>query len=575
MASLRTGKEPASRADHPGFADRAMTAAGVAYLLVDSAGRITGGSAGVESFLGVSPEGCKGLMLTELLPENGPSWFERFRPWLEGRDSVPPTCVLNNPYSLQIHDKLAVIGAPCGSRQASRGERLIVLKGIVSQVEAPVSHSRDRLLRQFNALFLELSHHAAMSSEAPRQIFQIITEASAELLGAERVSVWLYDEHRSEIRCADLYERKTGFHSDGMVLMARQFPSYFAALEENRTISAHDARSDRRTMEFRDSYLDPLGITSLLDAPIRFERKAVGVICHEHVGDSRVWSAEDEVIAGSMADLVAMALQASELRAATAALAESERTLRAQRDLLEQTVEERTRELQQSNHDLRQFAYIASHDLQEPLRTVRSFVELVTSRHGEQIGSEGLELLGFAVDGARRMQTLIRDLLSYSRVETHAASFHKVDLGNVLNQSLDNLRAQIEDSSARIERGPLPTVKGDEGQLVQLMQNLLSNAIKYRGDSDPQVRVSARRDKNQWRIEVEDDGIGIDPEHHQRIFELFERLHTRDSYPGTGIGLAVCKRIVTRHRGEIGVETPSGGGSRFYFTLPDERETDS
>jgi signal transduction histidine kinase len=225
-------------------------------------------------------------------------------------------------------------------------------------------------------------------------------------------------------------------------------------------------------------------------------------------------------------------------------------------------------ELEHSNRELQQFAYIASHDLQEPLRMVTSYVQLLEKRYGGQLDADADEFIAFAVDGARRMQELIRGLLAYSRVGSHAEPFRPSDAQYALDQALANLQVAIRECDAIVTHDPMPTVTADPTQLMQLLQNLIGNALKFRGDRTPEIHVGAEYRDKAWLFSVRDNGIGIEPQYTERIFVIFRRLHTREEYPGAGIGLAICKRIVERHGGRIWVETEPGEGSTFYFTLP-------
>ena len=225
-------------------------------------------------------------------------------------------------------------------------------------------------------------------------------------------------------------------------------------------------------------------------------------------------------------------------------------------------------ELKQSNAELEQFAYIASHDLQEPLRMVTSFTKLLGQRYSGQLDADADQIINFAVDGATRMQGLIEDLLTYSRVGTRGKAFEPTDCEAVFETALSNLGLLVQENSASLQKGPLPTVIADGGQLVQLFQNLISNAIKYRSEQLPEIYVEAEHQASQWLFWVRDNGIGIDPKHAERIFRVFQRLHSRQQYPGTGIGLAICQKIVERHGGHIWVESEPGQGSTFYFTIP-------
>jgi signal transduction histidine kinase len=223
--------------------------------------------------------------------------------------------------------------------------------------------------------------------------------------------------------------------------------------------------------------------------------------------------------------------------------------------------------LVRSNTELEQLAYVASHDMQEPLRMVASYLQLIAQRYKGRLDADADEFIGYAVDGAKRMQALINDLLAYSRVGTKARPFEPTDCAKVVETALANLRIAIADSRAEVTHGPLPEVMGDPTQLLQVFQNLIGNALKFHGEAPPRVRIEAEPLEGLWRFTVRDQGIGIAPEYHQRIFVLFQRLHGRSEYPGTGIGLAICKKIVERHGGTIGVESQPGAGSTFWFTL--------
>ncbi|NUB90290.1 PAS domain S-box protein [Haloterrigena sp. SYSU A121-1] len=232
------------------------------------------------------------------------------------------------------------------------------------------------------------------------------------------------------------------------------------------------------------------------------------------------------------------------------------------------------RKLEESNERLEQFAYAASHDLQEPLRMVTSYLQLLENRYADAFDEDGEEFLEYAVDGAERMREMIDALLEYSRIETRGDPFESVDLNGILEDVLADLQVQIAESGAEVTVEELPRLEGDVSQLRQLFQNLLDNAITYSGDEQPRVHVDADRRGNEWLISVEDDGIGIEPDDQERVFTVFDRLHSREEYDGTGIGLALCQRIVERHGGVIWVDSEPGEGSTFSFTLPAESEHD-
>lgn len=265
-------------------------------------------------------------------------------------------------------------------------------------------------------------------------------------------------------------------------------------------------------------------------------------------------------------------------------------------DGLERRIEERTRELRASNENLRaakeraesyakelersyaeleQFAYLASHDLQEPLRMVASYTKLLAKRYGGRLDSDADEFIAYAVEGASRMQELIEALLTYSRVGSRDGDYQEIDAGAALDRALASLELAIEESGAEVVREHLPTVRADQTLLTQVFQNLLANAIKFRGDCRPEIRVRAGREDRAWRFSIRDNGIGIDPAFTDRIFQIFQRLHLRHEYPGTGIGLAICEKIVEGHGGRLWVDSEPGRGSTFYFTIPDAKNEEN
>jgi NO-binding membrane sensor protein with MHYT domain/signal transduction histidine kinase len=240
----------------------------------------------------------------------------------------------------------------------------------------------------------------------------------------------------------------------------------------------------------------------------------------------------------------------------------------SQLELARQALQCKSEELARSNAELEQFAYVASHDLQEPLRMVASYTQLLARRYQGKLDRDADEFIGFAVDGATRMQTLIRDLLSYSRVMTQGRSLQPVDTRRAFDAACENLHKAIEESGVSVSVGALPVIHADATQMTQLFQNLLGNALKYRNEHTPRIHVEAKPAEKSWLFSVEDNGIGIEPQYFERIFQMFQRLHTREKYSGTGIGLAICRRIVERHGGRIWVESAPGRGSTFLFAIP-------
>jgi signal transduction histidine kinase len=246
-----------------------------------------------------------------------------------------------------------------------------------------------------------------------------------------------------------------------------------------------------------------------------------------------------------------------------------EKVRRAMRDKrLREERKQALAELARSNQDLEQFAYVASHDLQEPLRMVATYTQLLEERYRGQLDADADKFIHYAVDGALRMQTLVQDLLAFSRVGRQGTDLQSTDCNGVVEMAVKNLQAAVDKSGAQVTHDHLPVVVADGSQLLQVFQNLIGNAIKFRGSEPPAIHVSARRRGMEWVFSVADNGIGIAPEHTEIIFAIFKRLHTRAEYPGSGIGLAICKKIIERQGGKIWVESQPGKGSTFKLTLP-------
>ncbi len=299
---------------------------------------------------------------------------------------------------------------------------------------------------------------------------------------------------------------------------------------------------------------------SFLGVSIRAHDRVFGRIYLTEKQGADEFSELDEEIVGALA--------------AHAGKAIDQALLLLQVTMAENLLRELNNELIRSNADLQQFAYVASHDLQEPLRMVASYTQLLAKRYKGKLDADADDFIGYAVDGATRMQRLINDLLAYSRVTSQGKAFEPVDCNLLLENVLNTLRLAIEENRAVVTHDALPMVTADTGQLQQLFQNLLSNAIKFHGSEPPTVHVSAEPRNSEWVFSVRDNGIGVDAQYADRIFVIFQRLHNAEEYPGTGIGLALCKKIVERHGGHIWVESQPGRGATFYFTIPIEQKRD-
>ena len=297
-------------------------------------------------------------------------------------------------------------------------------------------------------------------------------------------------------------------------------------------------------------FIREFDFASSLIVPLTANKRTIGAITLVTLhSSSRFLTAEDKFFAEELGRMVALAID----------------NARLQNDL-----QRHTDELKRSNEELERFAYVASHDLQEPLRMVTSYLKLVDQRYGETLANEAREFMTFAVDGAARMGALISDLLAYSRIRKEDHRFAPFSVQEALGRAVTNLSLQIADTRTEIITGELPVITGDENQFVQLFQNLISNAIKFCGSASCVIEITARREGEGWLFAVRDNGIGIKGGDLERIFVMFQRAHSRSDYPGTGIGLAICKKIIEYHHGRIWAESTVGEGTTFFFTVPAE-----
>ena len=385
----------------------------------------------------------------------------------------------------------------------------------------------------------------------PTYLLRGILDRAAALVGTTHGYIYLEDEGSLRMRLgAGLFKDYVGEQIEpGDGLAGRVFAS-----------AEPLAVDDYRTWENRVE-LFPDTIRALAGVPLWSGSRVTGVLALSYDDPDRRFGEQEMGVLVRFADLASVALDNAWLHdSARREISSRERTERELAALID--------ELRRSNAELEQFAYVASHDLQEPLRMVSSYTQLLARRYQGRLDEDADEFIGFAVDGANRMQRLINDLLQYSRVGTRGRDLAPTETGAILDAACANLRVLLEESDAKVTSDELPIVMGDPVQLAQLFQNLIGNAVKFNKEGEPpRIHVGAERRDGDWLFSVRDNGIGIEPEYRERIFVIFQRLHARTEYSGTGIGLAVCKKIVERHGGRIWVDSVPGEGSTFYFTL--------
>lgn len=416
------------------------------------------------------------------------------------------------------------------------------------QIQKFLQEKSELLLRQQNSLYqlskMDLSHF----DSALRNILA----TSADFMNLERVSCWLFNKERSEIICQDLYTRSTQKHESGAYLKAENFPRYFKALEDNLLLACQDARNDPRTSEFTENYLVPQNIYSMMDVPIRISGKIIGVLCHEHTKKPHFWREEEQDFGTSASSMISIAYVISQLKQA------------------EQALQKKTHELERSNKALEEFAYIASHDLQEPLYIITSFVDTIRTQHKKNLDPKVSSLIERIYNAGFRMTHLISDLLNFAKISTLKKPFEALDLNEIVKNVWKDLELRAKEAQAEFKMQTLPLIYSDKLQMTQLFLNLLSNALKFKkANSKVEIEVKSKLLDDDWvEIRVEDKGIGFEEEYAQKIFKPFQRLHSRSQYSGSGMGLAVCQKIIERHQGKIEAFSKEGEGSQFVFTLP-------
>ncbi|MDX1314282.1 MAG: ATP-binding protein [Eudoraea sp.] len=544
---------------------------------------------------------------------------------------------------------------------------------------------------KFYKLISQLATHEVLGSGNVQEAFETAVQSISKTLNIARVGIWLYNEDKTSIVCDTMYEIDKGLNRKRLELFEKDYPAYFKALARERVINVGDARIHETTREFTENYLDPLGITSMLDIPIKFKGEIIGVICHEHIGEQREWGLQEINLLLSLSEILTKAMDARERIQSEQKQLELQRNLEEsnyriemaaeytnvgiwdwdakadktignpvwkrlfgfdrddrvydqwvdrihpddsenvmqnfashmqghseryeavfrydhpekgwvwlksigkviERDQnseplrmlgttvdvsaqkkAEKNLEDTLQKLKASNTELENFAYVASHDLQEPLRKIRSYIELLQMKYAELFDEKASMYFEVVASGAIRMQELISNILSLSRITTRGEEFGTINSSDLVSETLDTLEISLQEQKAKVIKQNLPEIFGDKGQLRQVFQNLISNAIKFRAEADPEVEVSASEEPDSWTFHIKDNGIGFDPKHAEEIFEVFHRLHSRDKYSGTGIGLAICKKIIERHGGKIWAESEPGKGTVFHFSLP-KRESNT
>ena len=414
----------------------------------------------------------------------------------------------------------------------------------------------NRLARQ-NAAIAEIGRIISSSLDI-EEVYAGFAEQTLDLIPFDRIAINIILSETDEFMPAYVFGVAVPGRGVGEVSSLHGTLSE-AVLHQRRAITYHSTSKDETLKRLHGLSREyGIGFRSFLSVPLVYGDEVIGILNFRSL-KKNAYSVHDAEVADLIAAQIAGAIANSQLHAET-----------VERDMV---LQQQAEELVRSNADLEQFAYAASHDLQEPLRVIAGYVHLLEERYADQLDQDARDFIGFAVDASHRMRTLINDLLEYSRVESHGNPFETVDCNSALSEAMADLEVSIEESGATLTSDPLPEVYGDPVQIAHVLENLIGNGIKFRKENAlPVIHVSSRLDGNDWQISVRDNGIGIRPRYHDRIFGMFKRAHKRSKYPGTGIGLALCLKMVERHGGRMWVESEVGRGSTFHFTIPTGEE---
>lgn len=418
---------------------------------------------------------------------------------------------------------------------------------------------QQRAEQQQQALLLLNKKQWLAGHEDILDSIQLATDTASKTLNISRCSVWLYGDAKSSIKCIDLFDAKQKKHDSGAILSSKDFPHYFEALYSERIIAAGDAHTNKFTYEFSETYLTPLGISSMLDAPIWLRGETIGVLCCEHVGKPREWEIDEMNFAASVADFASIAFELSEHK-------KTSDELRQHKAALEDIVKSRTQELKDINDDLLAFNHSVSHDLRAPLRHMGGYLKIIEEDYLSGLDETGREYFEKAQNSLLKMNSLIDSMLHLSRISTQKINKSEINLSEILRE----IAAQhiLQGESLTLKISDTPNVTGDKNLLRIVLTNLFENALKYsQHTTSPLIEFTTTEDNSCRVFLMRDNGCGFNMDHADKLFNVFQRLHSQQEYEGTGIGLSTVQRIIQKHDGKIWAESEANKGATFYFYL--------
>jgi PAS domain S-box-containing protein len=418
------------------------------------------------------------------------------------------------------------------------------------KAEAMLTERAEQIMHHHNTL-LKLANIPEQDLDS---LFKLITEQDSEVLNVAQVGIGFFNHDNSEIVCRDLFIKAKKTHEAGHSLKIRDYPHYFKAMENSRILAANNSLSDMRICEFAESYLKPKDINSIMHVPIRLHGQMIGIICHEHIGPAREWTSAEQDFAASVADMIALKLEAAERIKAEQAL-----------EKLNKDLEAAVQELSRSNRQLQDFVHIAAHDLKTPVRGIGTLADWIISDYGDRFDEQGYEQIRLLKARVIRIDKLIDGMLQYSKLSRTKEKEQQVDLNSMLP---DIIRGITPPDNVEIALDSLPGVACEYEHLELVFQNLLTNAVTFMDKTKGLIKVGCVEQGDFWKFYVNDNGPGIEQRYFDKIFRIFQTLPRQDEPETAGIGLAVVKKIVELYGGKIWVESQPGSGSTFFFTFP-------
>ncbi len=412
-------------------------------------------------------------------------------------------------------------------------------------------------------LIAKLSFEDVIVNKPIDEALKLLITHFAEILKVERTSIWLLSEDDKLLKRMMLYDSATGIDSQVEVLNTAEFPSYFKALYKDSQIDAYDAQNDPRTKDLSEIYFIPLKISSMLDSAIQRDGRIIGVLSAEHRGPVRKWLADEESLSSSLTNLVSQLFSNAERKKA-------EDEIKNLNKELEQKVKERTTQLESINNQLQAFTYSVSHDLKAPLRGINGYSKLLQEMYSSSLDEEAQTFIKNIKSGTGQMNQLIDDLLTYSRLERSRIKKTKVDVRKVINNTLSFYSKEIEERNIKVTiEGNCKEIIIDNDSFNIVIRNLIENAVKFTSDSKkPIVQIQISDTDSKFLLSVKDNGVGFDMKFHDKIFEIFQRLHRVEDYPGTGIGLALVYKAIEKMGGKIWAKGELSEGAQFFIELP-------